>query len=68
VGIPDDAIPHVFDRFWQKSEHAARGTGLGLFICKGIVDAHHGRIWVTSWPGAGSDFQFVLPTAEGRRA
>jgi signal transduction histidine kinase len=66
VGIPSDAIPHLFDRFWQKSEHAVRGTGLGLFIAKGLVDAHHGRIWVTSRPGEGSEFLFVLPAVDDR--
>jgi signal transduction histidine kinase len=63
-GIAEDAVPHVFDRYWQKREHAARGTGLGLFIAKGIVDSHRGRIWVTSHPGQGSDFQFTLPAVE----
>jgi signal transduction histidine kinase len=64
VGIQEDAIPHAFNRFWQTAEHAKRGTGLGLFICKGIVEAHHGRIWVTSHNHGGSEFQFVLPTAD----
>jgi signal transduction histidine kinase len=66
IGIPDDAIPHLFERFWQKKEHAAGGTGLGLFICRGLVEAHHGRIWVTSRLGEGSDFQFVLPAVDDR--
>ncbi len=54
-------LPHVFERFWQKKEHRSRGTGLGLYIAKGIVDAHHGRIWVNSHPGEGSEFQFTVP-------
>jgi K+-sensing histidine kinase KdpD len=64
VGIPSNAIPHLFDRFWQKSEDSVRGTGLGLFISKGLVDAHHGRIWATSRPGEGSEFLFVLPAVD----
>ncbi|HEX8792182.1 MAG TPA: GAF domain-containing sensor histidine kinase [Polyangiaceae bacterium] len=62
-GIPEEAAAHVFDRYWQKREHASRGTGLGLFIAKGIVESHHGRIWVTTHVGEGSDFQFTLPEA-----
>jgi signal transduction histidine kinase len=63
VGIDESALPHVFDRYWQKREHAAGGTGLGLFIAKGIVESHHGRIWVESRPGEGSNFQFTVPAA-----
>lgn len=63
VGIPEKALAHVFERFWQDQEHAARGTGLGLYIAKGIVDAHRGRIWVTSRVGQGSDFRFTVPAA-----
>jgi signal transduction histidine kinase len=63
-GIPEEALPHVFERFWQQEGHAARGTGLGLYIAKGIVDAHHGRIWVTSRVGEGSEFAFTVPAAD----
>lgn len=63
MGIPEDAVPHVFERFWQNEPHRARGTGLGLYIAKGIIDAHRGRIWVTSRVGEGSDFQFTVPAA-----
>ncbi|HEX8795086.1 MAG TPA: HAMP domain-containing sensor histidine kinase [Polyangiaceae bacterium] len=63
VGIPEEAVPHVFERFWQNERHRARGTGLGLYIAKGIIDAHHGHIWVTSRVGEGSDFQFTVPAA-----
>jgi signal transduction histidine kinase len=66
LGIPSEVVPHLFNRFWQKPEHAARGSGLGLFISKGLVEAHHGRIWVTSRPGEGSQFHFVLPAVDYR--
>lgn len=65
VGIAQDAVPHVFERFWQNESHRARGTGLGLYIAKAIIDAHHGRIWVTTRVGEGSDFQFTVPAADG---
>jgi two-component system cell cycle sensor histidine kinase/response regulator CckA len=51
----------VFDRFWQAEHAKRRGVGLGLQICKGIVAAHGGRIWVESTPGGGATFQFTLP-------
>lgn len=63
-GIPAEQQPHVFERFWQGSQHDARGMGLGLAICKGLVEAHGGRIWLESTPGEGSTFRFTLPVAE----
>lgn len=62
-GIPAEHIPHVFDRFWQAKRAERRGAGLGLPICKGIVQAHGGRIWAVSEPGRGSTFSFTIPTA-----
>jgi len=63
IGVPADDIPHLFDRFYRSSSGAARarGSGLGLAICKGIVEAHGGRIGVESIPGRGSRFFFTLP-------
>jgi signal transduction histidine kinase len=63
VGIAAEALPHLFDRFWQlrKARHA--GAGLGLLIVKGIVEAHGGRVWVESAPGRGSSFFFTIPRA-----
>jgi signal transduction histidine kinase len=60
-GIRPDALPHVFERFWQIENEARRGLGLGLYICENIVVAHHGRIWVESDFGKGATFHFTLP-------
>lgn len=65
-GIPEEEVPHLFDRFWQAKKTARHGTGLGLFIVKGIVEGHGGRIWVESKVGAGSKFFFTLPVEEGQ--
>lgn len=60
-GIPVDALPHVFERFWQIDSDKRRGLGLGLHICENIIQAHEGRIWVESDPGHGATFRFTLP-------
>ncbi|MDB4946958.1 MAG: hypothetical protein JWP97_6492 [Labilithrix sp.] len=62
-GISPTAITHVFDRFWQLDADITRGLGLGLYICKKIVEAHGGRITVDSCPGSGATFRFTLPCA-----
>jgi signal transduction histidine kinase len=60
-GIQGDELAHVFERFWQ-AQHARRaGAGLGLAICKGIVEAHGGEIRVESQPDVGSTFFVELP-------
>lgn len=63
AGMAESTLDHVFDRFWQARGSDRRGAGLGLAICKGIVDAHGGRIWAESAPGRGSTFSFRLPLA-----
>ena len=66
AGIPADKLEAVFDRFAQvdaSDTRAKGGTGLGLPICRGIVEQHGGRIWATSEPGQGSTFAFTLPAA-----
>ena len=66
VGIAPEAVPHLFDRFYRATgvTDVARGLGLGLYITKGIVEAHGGRIEVESQPGRGSVFRFTLPLAQ----
>ncbi|WP_437544520.1 ATP-binding protein [Sorangium sp. So ce367] len=64
LGIAQEDIPLIFDRFWQARPTARAGTGLGLSIAKGIVEAHDGRIWVESSVGRGSAFFVTLPVAE----
>ncbi|MDP2341798.1 MAG: PAS domain S-box protein [Deltaproteobacteria bacterium] len=63
TGIDADAVPHVFDRFWQARKGDRKGAGLGLPIVKGVVEAHSGRVWVESAPDRGSTFFFTIPTA-----
>ena len=64
VGIPPDQQERIFNHFYQLEAHAAQPTahlGLGLAICRQIVEGHHGRIWVTSSVGQGSCFSFAMP-------
>ena len=69
VGIPDEARPQVFQKFYRvrnrRAAGVARGTGLGLYFCKHVVEAHGGNIWVDARPdGApGSVFAFTVPLA-----
>lgn len=62
-GIPDEDLPHVFDRFWQARRTAGLGTGLGLFISRGLVETQGGKLWVESTIGRGATFYFTLPVA-----
>jgi CheY-like chemotaxis protein len=64
-GIAPEDMSHVFDRFWQGAKRDRRGAGLGLAICRAIVDAHGGRIWGESAPGLGTTMSFTLPVAHG---
>jgi signal transduction histidine kinase len=67
IGIPLDEQEHIFERFYRIDNHLTRttpGAGLGLSICKWIVEAHGGEIRVQSAPGEGSRFSIVLPAAQ----
>ena len=68
-GIPAERLPELFRKFSRaQSEEQAGDTGLGLSICKGIVEAHGGRIWAESdGPGTGACFTFTLPSVEDFR-
>ena len=66
VGIPQEAIPHLFNKFFRVSnelQKSNKGTGLGLYITKSIIEKLHGKIWVESQAGQGSRFSFTLPIA-----
>jgi len=63
-GIVPEDLPHIFERFYRpQTGRKAESVGLGLYITKGLVEAHDGRISVASEPGKGSTFTFTLPVA-----
>ncbi len=65
-GIPPSQRERVFEKFYRLDPNMTRGvggTGLGLYICRELIDSMHGRIWVESVPGEGSTFSFELPVA-----
>jgi signal transduction histidine kinase len=57
-------MSQVFNRYWQGSMTAREGAGLGLYIAKGIVEAHHGRIWAERNDDGGAVFMFTLPLTD----
>ncbi len=67
AGISPDQLPHLFERYWQARDGSHGGAGLGLAICKGIVEAHDGRITAASKLGEGAEFTVFLPTPTGAR-
>ncbi|HEY7417988.1 MAG TPA: ATP-binding protein [Ktedonobacteraceae bacterium] len=67
-GIPSGDLERIFDKFYRvisaKRKGSAMGTGLGLAVCRGLVEAHGGRIWAKNRTGGGAIFQFTLPLSE----
>ncbi|MGE3277284.1 MAG: sensor histidine kinase [Vicinamibacterales bacterium] len=63
---PEDQV-RIFSSYWRKEPPDERGHGLGLSICRQIIEAHGGRIWVRSEPGDGAQFTFTLRTATAPR-
>ncbi len=71
AGIPKEDVPHLFEKFYRVDNTATRtigGTGLGLFICRKIVEMYNGRIWVDSALGQGSTFYINLPRLSTEKA
>ncbi len=64
MGIPPADLPHVFEEFRQFGERRRGGSGLGLSICKRLIELHGGNMWVESAPGQGSTFSFSLPLVD----
>ena len=59
-GIAPEDLAHIFNRYWRPKGSVGKGTGLGLYIARGIVEAHGGRVWAESSP-QGATFVFTLP-------
>lgn len=68
IGIAPPDLEKIFEKFYRlQSPQNVSGTGLGLSICRGIIEAHGGRIWAENRPGGGSEFIFTLPFDETSR-
>lgn len=62
IGISPEDVPKLFERYYRVGSDATiAGFGIGLYLCKEIIDRHNGTIWVESEPGKGSTFYFTLP-------
>jgi PAS domain S-box-containing protein len=61
-GIPGSDLPRIFTKFFRRAETRPTGSGLGLWISRGLVEAHGGKLTATSTPGEGSTFRFTLPS------
>ena len=64
IGIPANVVGNLFHKFYRshRSRETVAGTGIGLYICKAIIESHGGKIGVTSTEGVGSTFSFTVPT------
>jgi PAS domain S-box-containing protein len=70
-GIPAEDLPHLFQKFYRVDNSATRtigGTGLGLFICRKVIELYNGQIWAESKVGEGSTFYFNLPRLDNQKA
>jgi signal transduction histidine kinase len=63
-GIPGSELPHIFEPYWSSDRNPQKGTGLGLYISKGMTEAHGGRLWAESRHGTGATFFITLPRVE----
>jgi two-component system sensor histidine kinase KdpD len=62
IGIPEQELERVFDKFFRSASSDVHcGAGLGLAICKGFIEAHHGRVWANRRPNGGTEMTFLLP-------
>jgi two-component system sensor histidine kinase KdpD len=64
-GLPPGQEERIFEKFYQAAPGSARGGGLGLTICRSIIEAHGGHIWAANRPGGGAVFSFTIPLVEG---
>jgi hypothetical protein len=61
--VPEEQLEQLFGKYYRPTSTPGSGSGLGLYICRGIVTAHGGRIWARSSPATGTEFVFTLPSA-----
>lgn len=62
LGIPENQLPYIFNRFFRTEKtRNLEGIGLGLYLCRQIIHAHNGKVWVESEEGKGSVFYFSIP-------